>query len=132
MAIFPEQMDRLDTADAAGSLRQIEAYIRYTTERMEFSNRNMTREVSEAGVSSVSVYEKLLEVVNAMSVLSSTVNGLSGEVTALSSRVVELQADVTAMQNGISEMQGDISAIQTDISDLTARVAALEGGGTGV
>ena len=125
MAIFPEQMDRLDTADTAGSLRQIEAYIRYMTERMEFSNRNMTREVSEAGVSSVSVYEKLLEVVNAMSVLSSTVNGLSGDVTALSSRVGELQAGVTAMQ-------GEISEIQTDISDLTARVAALEGGGTGV
>ena len=125
MAIFPEQMDRLDTSDTAGSLRQIEAYIRYMTERVEFSNRNMTREVSAAGVSSVSVYEKLLEVVNAMSVLSSTVNGLSGEVTALSSRVAELQADVTAMQ-------GEISEIQTDISDLTARVAALEGGGTGV
>ena len=125
MAIFPEQMDRLDTADTAGSLRQIEAYIRYMTERMEFSNRNMTREVSEAGVSSVSVYEKLLEVVNAMSVLSSTVNGLSGDVTALSSRVGELQAGVTAMQ-------GEISEIQTDISDLTARVAALEGGGTEV
>lgn len=38
--IFPEDMDRLDPNNIAQSLRTIEDYIRYITERVEFSSVN--------------------------------------------------------------------------------------------
>lgn len=144
-AVFPEQMNKLDMNDTAGSLRTIESYIRYMTERMEFSNRNTARSVNEAGVSSVEVYQKLLDVVNAMSVLQSSLNGLSGEVNSMNNRITELggtitsiqsnistlQSDVSGAKNNISTIQGNITSIQGDLSGLTARVTTLENAGTG-
>ena len=53
MAVFPESMNKLDVNDTTGSFNRIENYIRYMTERVEFAMRNMTRNVSDAGVSSV-------------------------------------------------------------------------------
>ena len=38
--IFPEDMDRLDPNNVAQSLRTIEDYIRYITERVEFNAIN--------------------------------------------------------------------------------------------
>ena len=36
--VFPEEMNPLNIDDVRGSLRTIEDYIRYMTERMEFAN----------------------------------------------------------------------------------------------
>ena len=42
--IFPESMNRLDLSDPSGSLSTVENYIRYMTERMEFSNKKWNNE----------------------------------------------------------------------------------------
>lgn len=107
MAVFPEEMDRLDVSDSAGSLKRIENYIRYMTERVEFANKNTTRTVSEAGVSSVEVYKIIITVADTVAVLNGNMNILS-----------------TKMQ----EVQTSIEDLQEAVRDLTARVETLEGG----
>lgn len=114
MAVFPENMNKLDLEDTRGSLSRIENYIGYMTERVEFAMRNMTRNVSEAGTSSVEVLILLQEMSADVSKLSSTVNAMTG--------------DITAIATGLDGVKNDITAIQGSISALEARVSALEGG----
>ena len=105
MAVFPESMDKLDVNDTAGSLRRIENYIRYMTERMEFSTSNMTRNVSGAGVSTVEVLLALKEVMSALSEVSSAMNKMIGDITALSNRVTTLQSDLTALTERVDALE---------------------------
>ena len=120
MAVFPESMNKLDVNDTTGSLRRIENYIRYMTERVEFSMRNMTRNVSDAGVSSVEILLLVQELATGLSTISSTVNGMAGEITSLNNRVTEVQESQT-------EMATNVADIQTQITDLTDRVDKIEG-----
>lgn len=113
MAVFPENMNKLDLEDTKGSLSRIENYIGYMTERMEFAMRNMTRNVSDAGTSSVEVLLLLQEMSQDVSKLSSTVNAMTGDINAISAR--------------LEGVRGDMSDIQDSISALEARVSALEG-----
>lgn len=117
--VFTENMNRLDTDDVAGSLKTIENYIRYMQERIEFSNRNVTRGVSEAGVSSAELYLTVGELGNQLSTLQSTVNLLAGTVNSVSGRVVTLQSQVAALS-------GNVSGLAETVGDLGERVTALE------
>ena len=121
MAVFPESMNKLDVNDVPGSLGRLESYIRYMTERVEFSMRNMTRNVSDAGMSSVEVLLLLNEMANTVSVINSTVHGMTGDITALSGNVAQVQNDVSTMGTTITGLQSQITA-------LSERVAKLEGG----
>lgn len=47
MAVFPERMRPIDPKDVESSLKTIEEYIRYMTERMEFAHSNDSRFLSE-------------------------------------------------------------------------------------
>jgi peptidoglycan hydrolase CwlO-like protein len=124
MAVFPESMNKLDLANPEESLRTIENYIRYMSERVEFSNRNITRNVSDAGMSSVEILLLLNDMASALSIVNSTVNGMTGEITTLNNRVTEVQSKQTEMDTKITELQASIT-------DLTGRVAALEAGTEG-
>lgn len=147
MAVFPENMDRLDLNDTRKSLSTIQDYIRYITERMEFAMRNMTKTVSAAGVSSAEVYLQVQEQAQALAALASTFNTLFGNVNALSGTVTSLQGSVgahdtaiatlqkavstlqetvTTMQNTVAGINGSISAIEGTVSALDTRVTALE------
>lgn len=128
MAVFPESMNKLDVNDVPGSLGRIENYIRYMTERVEFSMRNMTRNVSEAGVSSVEILLLMQEMAGDVSTLSSAVNGMTGDITALNHRVTEMQSKLTTMENKLTEADSKMTDLQNQITGLTDRVAALEGG----
>ena len=151
MAVFPESMNKLDPEDTRGSFATIESYIRYMGERMEFAMRNMTKTVSEAGVSSAEMYILLTALQNDLSALKSTVNGMSGSITSLSSQVGEMQSSVqtmqgnvtavetsvstlqgtvNTMQNSVSTLDGKVTAAENSISSLDARVTALESAGT--
>ena len=121
MAVFPEQMDRLDVNDPAGSLQRIENYIRYMTERVEFSNRNTTRTVTEAGVSTVGLYNAVVTLTDAVAVLQSNLSILSGNMNAFSTSMSKLNEDVAALNT-------KVAAIETSIRELTTRVETLEGG----
>lgn len=117
--VFPESMNKLDLSDTEGSLSRMENYIRYMTERMEFSNRNMTRSVSSAGLSTVEILQLVQELANALSATQSVVSGLQGTVTNLSGRVTALEESVTNLNSAMMTAQSQISA-------LDGRVTALE------
>lgn len=119
MAVFPENMDKLNADDVPGSLSIIENYIRYMGERMEFAMRNMTKTVSAAGVSSMEMYMLLMALQNTVSALTSTVQGIAGDMNSVKS-------DVGSMKTDISSIQATLSVIQEQITSLDARVTALE------
>lgn len=131
MAVFPESMNKLDVNDTTGSFNRIENYIRYMTERVEFAMRNMTRNVSDAGVSSVEILLLVQEMAGGLATINNTVNSMVGEITSLNSRVAEMQDKQTAMEAKQSELETNLSAIQESITALDARVTALESGTEG-
>lgn len=110
--VFPESMNRLDLSDTEGSLARVENYIRYMTERMEFSNRNMTRSVSSAGLSTVEILQLVQELANAMSAMQSTLNGVQGTLNGLSSSVTNLNSAMMTAQSQISALEGRVTALE--------------------
>lgn len=105
MAVFPESMNRLDAQNVPKSLEIVENYIRYMTERMEFSTSKMTKSVNSAGVSSVALLQLVQDVSSAVSVLQSTVSGMTGSITDLSGRM-------TALESWIAALEGRVKALE--------------------
>ena len=124
MAVLPESMDKLDAQDVAGSLSIIENYIRYMGERIEFSNRNMTKTVSAAGVSSAELYVLVIAMNNSMAAMQSTVNGLTGSVGTL-------QGQAAALLETTQSLTASVDALRTAVSGLEQRVKAREDKQTG-
>ena len=48
MAVFPERMKPLDPNNSQESLKTIENYIRYMTERMEFTHSNDNKVIAKS------------------------------------------------------------------------------------
>ena len=115
-AVFPESMNRLNKTDVAGSLTTVENYIGYMRERVEFAMRNMTRSVSEAGVSTVEILLLVQELATAVSTMQSTVSGMTGTIN-------ETNARIDTVNETIQTMQEQLTA-------LAERVTALESAGT--
>ena len=112
MAVFPENMNKLNPDDARGSFSTIESYIRYMTERTEFAMRNMTKTVSAAGVSSAELFILLTALQNDLSALKSTVNGISGNVTSVSNQLASLQDKVTATEGTLASLEQRVAALE--------------------
>ena len=110
-AVFPERMDRLNNQDPTTSLSIIEQYIAYMTERIEFSMRNMTKTVSEAGISSAEMYII---------------------IQAQAQILANLQSAMAAAQGAITSLQGNMRQAQSDIADIDSRVEAIEDQGFSV
>lgn len=125
-AVFPENMDKLDTADVPGSLSKIENHIRYMQERVEFSMKNTTRAVSEAGVSNAQVYILLTAISNNLSALTSTVQGIQGDVSTMKADISTLNSSVDTLKTAVSSLESADESILQSIQALTDRVAALE------
>lgn len=124
MAVFPESMDRLDVTDTEGSFRCIENYIRYMNERVEFSTRNMSRNMSASGQSTTEILEMLNGLTSAMSAMQSTMNAIRATLTEMDETVSQIQTKQT-------EMEGNITGLQGSVASIEKRVAALEGGTEG-
>lgn len=97
-AVLPESMNRLNVENTQESLSTIEAYIRYMGERIEFYMRNMTKSVSDAGVSSVEVYAAVTALSNTVGALQSTVNSLNGSVTGLGAKIADIEQRLSALE----------------------------------
>ena len=104
-AVFPESMDRLNRQDVSGSLAVIENYIRYMTERVEFSMRNTTRAVGAAGISSAELVLVLEQMQNNISALSSKINEISGAVTSIQGMVEDLQNSTEALEERVTSLE---------------------------
>ena len=126
MAVLPESMDKLNPEDIRGSLSILENYIRYMGERIEFAMRNTTRSVSAAGVSSAEMYVLLQAQINALSALTSTVNGQSGQLTSLGNQVATLNSSIQALEQANTNMNASVSAMQTEISGLKTQIDTMQ------
>lgn len=126
MAVFPEQMDRLNVEDTQGSLKRIENYVRYMTERMEFASANTSKVITEAGVSTVGLYQMVSALRDTVGIIQSNMNALSNNMNAFGVSISEMQDSVDAMSEKVSALEAKATTMQTAIDDLTARVVALE------
>lgn len=127
---FPESMDKLDVDDPANALRVVENYIGYMCERTDFAMRNMSRNVTAAGVSNVEVLLLISAMQQTLAALQSTVNQLNGSVNSLSAQVTALRTTVGDADSGlvkdVADLTDSVGTIQSSISDLDRRVTALE------
>ena len=105
MAVFPASMNRLDAQNVPKSLEIVENYIRYMTERMEFSTSKKTKSVNSAGVSSVALLQLVQDVSSAVSVLQSTVSGMTGSITDLSGRMTALESRIAALEGRVKALE---------------------------
>jgi len=112
MAVFPENMDKLNVQDPAASLSVIENYIRYMSERIEFSMRNMTKTVSAAGVSSAELYILVQAQAQILATVQSAIGIIQGNITALQHSVTTAQADITTLQEQMQSVQSGIPELQ--------------------
>lgn len=80
MSVYPELMDKISPDDVDTSLRTIEAYIRYITERTEFAFTNTFRTTTSLGASAEALSLVLEDQVNKLSEASTQINGLAGAV----------------------------------------------------
>lgn len=105
-AVFPERMDKLDTADPQKSLQTVEAYISYMQERIEFSVKNTTRAAQATGVTNAAVLMMLSTINNSMSALTATVNQLTGTVNGMGSEILAIKEDLHQLQEDVAALQG--------------------------
>lgn len=140
MAVFPENMDRLDVQDPAKALSIIENYIGYMNERIEFAIRNVTKNVSAAGISSAELYILVQAQAQQIAVLQSTLSIIQGSITSLQHDSQTHTAEISALQTIVSAVQSSITAINdrlgvfssTDptikatLDDFEQRISALE------
>lgn len=126
MAVFPENMDKLNVQDPAASLSVIENYIRYMSERIEFSMRNMTKTVSAAGVSSAELYILVQAQAQILAIVQSAIGIIQGNITALQHSVQEAQTQIGAIQERLGEFESTDPTVKATLVDFEARIHALE------
>ena len=134
--VFTETMNHTDPEDTKGSIRTIDRYIRYMTERVEFAIKSVFKVASEAGSSSAEVLNAIRILQDSVSTLSSSVSRLQGDVTRAQGDIVALQDAVGNETDGLVKAVADINAAIGDdqtsgtilyqLKDLDARVSALE------
>lgn len=134
MAVFPENMDKLDVQDPTVSLSVIENYIRYMSERIEFAMRNLTHIVSAAGVSSAELYILVQAQAQTLAALQSALGIVQGDITELQHDMQESQGAITTLQSGLGTAQGNITDLQSafgtaqgNIADLQSSLGAAQG-----
>ena len=118
-AVFPEKMNKLDPQNPAESLKTVEAYIAYMTERTEFSMKNTLRTAEASGVTNAAVLLMISSLSNSLSALQSTVNQQSGEITSIKSSLSSLLSSVESNSTALE-------AMQKTVGELADRVTALE------
>lgn len=88
--VFPEGMDRLDPANVAGSFRVLEDYIRYITERVEYTTTK--RLTTDSSLTDLAVLTLLNEMNGTLSSLESSVNSMKADLASLQQRVAALES----------------------------------------
>lgn len=123
MAVFPESMNRVDVNDPQKAIAIIENYIRYMQERIEFSNSQTTRTVTEAGISSTGLYLEVQALENTVQALSSSLTAALTTLASHGQRIAALERDMESEQ---TTRETQDAALLAAITALEGRVAALE------
>lgn len=111
MAVFPESMGRIDVDDPRGAIRVIDSYIRYMQERIEFANRQTTRTVTAAGITSVGLYEDLVTLRNTVQALASTIN-------AALAAIAQDQLAITGLDERVDSLDERVDSLDEQCGQL--------------
>lgn len=118
MAVLPESMDRLGP-DAGENFKILERYVRYLSERLEFSMSNLGRTVNSAGTSAAETVMAVMELKNDLSAVQSALGVLTGDLNGLKDALEGSAGRLNALESGLAALEAKQTA-------LSGRVAALE------
>lgn len=125
MAVLPESMDRLGP-DAGENFKIIERYIRYLSERLEFSMSNLGRTASGAGASAAETVLAVMELQNDLSAVQSALGVLTGDLNGLKDDTEETATALTSLEARQTTLEARQTAAEQAAAALEARVAAIE------
>lgn len=126
MNVFPEEMNRIDTSDPAAALRQLENYIRYICERVEFSSNSLVKTVSTS-MTTAEVVQRLRDLETQVSSAISTVGGYSARITELETKVRNIQdVDFPELNQRISGLNSTLVAFEERLVMAEQKVRTLE------
>ena len=97
VGVFPQRMDRVDPSDPAGSLRTMEDYIRYMTERVEFAVTNHARNLRKQGVGLEEIAAAVAEQGDKVAAMMSQLSGISEQLGTVSSSLASLAETVRVL-----------------------------------
>lgn len=126
MIVFPESINDLPRGDTEAALSMLQAYIKYICQRTEWAMGNVTKSVTNAGVSNAEMYILLTALQNTVSALQSTVNSQSASISALLQAMATVGNDVSDLQTRMTAAENNYTALNNKYTALEQRVAALE------
>lgn len=120
MNVFPEDMNRINYDDPKQALKQIENYIRYIVERVQFSTNGLLKTVSTS-MTTAEVVQQLTALQTTVAAAVSTVNSYSGRINTLENNTAglsDLEDEVENQRQELSDALDAIDLIQADVEDL--------------
>ena len=118
MIVFPESINELPKENPSEALDITENYIKYMCQRIDWAMRNVTKNVSKAGVSNAEMYILLTALQNTVSALQSTVNSQGASISALMQNVTVLNNDQTALKNRVATLENNYTALEQRVTAL--------------
>lgn len=136
---FPESLNKIDYSDTQKALNQIDEYIRYMCERIDFSITNISRTAANLGGNALEEFEVLDALQSSVAILSSSVGTLSGRVTSLTTGLKNVQDAVDTINKGLVSIDERLATLEPvvagnvlEIHSLDERLKALENNSKGV
>lgn len=90
VGVFPQRMDRVNPEDPAGAIRTMEDYIRYMTERVEFSVTNHARNLRKQGVGMEEIAAAVAEQGDRVAAMTSQLLSISEQLGTVSTSLASL------------------------------------------
>ena len=132
MNVFPETMNKIDLNDPKTALSQLEHYIRYIVERVQFSTNGLVKTVASS-MTTAEVVEQLTQLRTEVTRAVSTVNSYSARINTLESNTADLQTELdsqrTELADTIADLEtliGTVSDIETALTDLDTALSTLQ------
>lgn len=128
MNVFPESMNRIDYDDPRTALSQIDNYIRYIVERVQFSTNGLLKSV-QAGMTTAEVIQQLTDLQTQVSSAISTVASYSARINALENNTAGLPAleqEVETQRGEISEIIDAVDLLESDVEDLQDAIGTAQ------
>ena len=126
MIVFPEGINEVPENNPSQALYMIKSYIKYMCQRVEWAMGNVSKTVSEAGVSSAEMYISLVALQNTVSALQSTVNSQGASISALLQSVATLGNDYSALDGRVTTLESTVNALTQQVNTLASNYTALE------
>jgi phage shock protein A len=105
MAIFPEQMNKLDYKKPDECFETMEKYIRYMVERIEFNNSNDIKRLGKADATTQDVVKMFLSTTDLINQTRAEVQQLYNATTSLSRQYAEVSTALTELAQRVETLE---------------------------